>query len=74
MDSPCKVGTSWFSFPIPAKTNSPLQAQNTMERDGFIKHRQRVKLIYNHMYVVPVGWVKEGGRYPGSPQLLARFV
>lgn len=45
-----------------------------MERDGFIKHRQRVKLIYNHMYVVPVGWVKEGGRYPGSPQLLARFV
>lgn len=47
-------------------TNSPFHAQNAVECDRVVKHRQHVNLIYNHMEIVPAGWAKEGEHYLGS--------
>lgn len=57
---------SRFSFPTQAETNSPLYAQNTVESDGFIEHSQHVNLIYDHMEVVPAGWMKAGEHHLSS--------
>lgn len=58
----------------PADINAPVHAQNTVEREGFIKHRQHVTLIYNHMEAVPASYARKGEQYQGSLGSLVTFI